>query len=113
LRNSQLSLLVALDQAGEISIGALADWLRMDRTTLTRNASVLEQRGLIGAREDENDRRSRILSITDEGRRAAGEAFPYWEKAQREIAALIGDESLAACVAGANALAERLGQQTA
>lgn len=108
LRNSQFGLLVALDQGGETPLGALAERLRMDRTTLARNVTVLESRGLVASRAPESDRRSRLLRPTPAGRDAAAAAFPLWQGAQAELAELVGGAELEALVAEADGLVDTL-----
>src|SRR5215831_14575682 len=75
LRATQLSVLVAVAIDGAISIAALADFLGMDRTTLTRNLRPLEKEGLI-AIGPEGWRRSRVLEITTKGKSRLREALP-------------------------------------
>jgi DNA-binding MarR family transcriptional regulator len=58
---TKFTLLMALDQAGEISQGKLGKFLALDSTTLTRILEPLKQRGWIQEREGE-DRRFRISS---------------------------------------------------
>src|SRR5215472_7862470 len=67
LRATQLSILVAVAIDGAISIAALAEFLGMDRTTLTRNLRPLQKQGLI-AIGPEGWRRSRVLEITTKGK---------------------------------------------
>jgi DNA-binding transcriptional ArsR family regulator len=54
LRATQLTLLMALHQAGPVTITALSEILLMDRTTLTRDLKPLERQGLVS-----RDRRGR------------------------------------------------------
>jgi DNA-binding MarR family transcriptional regulator len=82
LRATQLSVLAAIAIDGAMSIAALAEFLGMDRSTLTRNLQPLRKDGLvrIGA---EGWRRSRTLEITDKGRQRVRAAAPLWERAQK------------------------------
>src|ERR1700680_525859 len=71
---TQFGLLAHLRVLDGISVGALADKLVMDPTTLTRNLRPLERKGLVAMGPDPDDRRSRSLRLTDkrrEGLRAA------------------------------------------
>src|ERR1700760_2636038 len=70
LTNGQFSLLMALNQPKPPTIAPLADFLAMDRTTLTAALKPLERRGLIRVEPDEKDRRSRQLRLTDAGHAA-------------------------------------------
>src|SRR5262245_33514568 len=82
---SQLTLLVAVAQFGEhgASMGALAEALVMDRTTLTRNLRPLESAGLLRVARAPGDERLRIVFLTRAGERKIEEAFPLWERAQQ------------------------------
>ena len=91
LRATQLSMLVAVTSADAVSIAALADFLGMDRTTLTRNLRPLEKEGLISV-GPEGWRRSRTLEITRKGQSRLREALPLWERAQDDLRQKLGDQ---------------------
>ena len=59
---------------GEMPIGKLAGLLGMERTTLTRNLTLLEQRKWISIRPGD-DPRARIIDITAPGRASCAAAF--------------------------------------
>src|SRR5215469_969961 len=92
LRATQLSVLVAVAIDGAISIAALADFLGMDRTTLTRNLRPLEKEGLI-AIGPEGWRRSRVLEITNKGKSRLRKALPLWENAQNGLRQKLGNQA--------------------
>ena len=92
LRATQVSMLVAIAIDGAISIAALASFLEMDRTTLTRNLRPLEKEGLISI-GPEGWRRSRTLGITKIGKSRLREAFPLWERAQDALRQKLGDQA--------------------
>ena len=94
LRATQLSVLVAVAADDAMSITALAKFMGMDRTTLTRNLRPLEREGLIrlGA---EGWHRSRNLEITKDGRSRLREALPLWNKAQQALKKKLGDRTWA------------------
>ena len=73
LRSTQFSVLVAVGLDGAISITALAKFMGMDRTTLTRNLRPLYDEGLVAV-GPEGWRRSRNLEITSKGRARLKEA---------------------------------------
>jgi DNA-binding MarR family transcriptional regulator len=92
LRMSQVSVLVAIARFGErgATIGALAEVLATERTTLTRNIVPLERAGLLRVARDPDDARARILTLTRAGERAIEAAFPLWELAQRRVRDAVG-----------------------
>ena len=93
---TQYGLLGHLQRYNGINIGALADKLVMDPTTLTRNLRPLEKQGLIVLAQDEKDRRSRKLSLTKDGMKKFKAARPGWDAAQEKIATILGpDDSIA------------------
>ncbi len=95
LRATQFTLLSALALAGPMAIGALADLLAADRTTITRNLALVEKRGLASVRADEVDARSRIAAITPEGKALLQKAMPTWRKVQDELTAALGEPAAA------------------
>ena len=64
----------------------------MDRTTLTRNLSVLEREGYIRISTG-NDHRTRIVEITNKGRNAVARAIPLWNDVQRTVKQQMGENS--------------------
>jgi DNA-binding MarR family transcriptional regulator len=89
---TQLSLLRAIERAGEPTITALADKVALDRTTLARNLRLLETEGLI--RIVPKDKRSRSVQLTARGTRKIGDALVPWRKAETRIRALLGPDTL-------------------
>jgi DNA-binding MarR family transcriptional regulator len=81
LRASQFTLLATLIQTGSTPTTRLADFLGLERTTLTRNLHPLLRNGLVVI-EDGADRRIHKAAITPKGVEAARRAFPAWRKAQ-------------------------------
>ena len=80
LTNGQFSLLMALNQPKPPTIAPLAEFLAMDRTTLTAALKPLERRGLITVSVDPDDRRSRLLRLTAKGRGLLAKALPIWKE---------------------------------
>jgi DNA-binding MarR family transcriptional regulator len=91
LTNGQFSLLMALNRPEPPTIGAVAAVLAMDRTTLTAALKPLERRGLVTVREDAEDRRSRRVALTGDGRALLGAALATWRGAHAELDAMLAD----------------------
>ena len=85
ITNGQFSLLMSLNRPEPPPMGPVASLLAMDRTTLTAALKPLERRGLVKIEKDPNDRRSRILALTNEGRRLLARALPTWQNTHKEI----------------------------
>lgn len=94
MRGPQFTLLATLVQTGPLPTTRLAAFLGLERTTLTRNLSLLVRKGLVRI-EDGEDRRVRKVAITTAGEEAARRAFPFWKRAQ-DAALAAGAESGAA-----------------
>ncbi len=89
LTNGQFSLLMSLNRPEPPSIGAVAELLAMDRTTLTAMLKPLERRDLVKVRVDKQDKRSRRLSLTPAGRKLLVRAFPIWQEAHKAAERLL------------------------
>lgn len=85
ITGGQFSLLNALNRPVPPSLGAVADLLVMDRTTLTANLKPLERKGLVDSAADPDDRRVRRLSLTAAGRDMLRRAMPAWTAVQEGI----------------------------
>lgn len=85
LTNGQFSLLMSLNRPVPPSMGPVASLLAMDRTTLTAALKPLQRRGLVDISSDPEDRRSRILKLTDKGRRLLAQAVPVWKATHDEL----------------------------
>ena len=89
LRATQLAVLVAVGGGDVVSITALAKFMGMDRSTLTRNLTPLERDGLIRV-GNEGWRRSRTVEITKKRRSRLREALPLWKEAQETLRRKLG-----------------------
>jgi DNA-binding MarR family transcriptional regulator len=93
LTNGQFSTLIAIAGLQPVSMQILAERLGMDRTTLTATLKPLQRRGLISIRPDTADRRSRSLTLTDEGAVLLRDAVPLWKKVQQAVGRIVGNSS--------------------
>jgi DNA-binding MarR family transcriptional regulator len=84
LRITQFTLLVAVGLSEPVPITRLADALDLDRTTLARDLKPLTERGLVEISAGE-DRRTRQVRLTRQGRDAVARAYPLWQQAQARI----------------------------
>ena len=90
-----LAKLYGASLAGQPSlpIGALAERIGMDPTTLNRNLKPLAALGLVADAAEREDRRIRAVRITDKGRATLRKAVPFWRRAQRRIEENLGVEA--------------------
>src|SRR3954452_11532140 len=80
LTSGQFSLLMSLNRPSPPRMGAVAELLAMDRTTLTAALKPLASRGLVEITPDPADRRSRLLTLTPAGAETLGKAIPVWQR---------------------------------
>lgn len=110
LKTTQYSLLSHVLRLGPVRPGALAQAMRVDASTLTRNLKPLVDAGWLLLAQG-SDARSRTITLTDAGREKRREAQRHWKVAQtrlndtlgmQRVAALhaLADESLALLSAG-------------
>lgn len=85
-------VLLALDRSSMRTQAALAAAIGADKTRIIRDLDELQQRGLIERRPDPDDRRVRLLAITDAGRTVKN---AVQEEIQRGEERWLGDLSAA------------------
>ena len=91
LTNGQFSLLMSLNRPRPARMREVAALLAMDRTTLTAALKTLERRGLLAVDVDPDDRRGRLLTLTDAGRETLSRAVPIWRETHAELERDIAD----------------------
>jgi DNA-binding MarR family transcriptional regulator len=90
LHITQFLTLAALHQVGNAAINALAERLDIERTAMGKMAGFLERDGLVRVRPSPADGRSRLIELTEQGRRLYAKASPLWLEAQRQFEQLNG-----------------------
>ncbi len=111
LSHGQFSLLTALNRPEPPLLGAVAELLALDRTTLTANLKPLERRGLVRVESDAVDGRRRRLVLTDAGRDVLVEALPVWRHTHDGIDDLLGSLDSAALRDALSALTWELSRE--
>jgi len=91
LNITQFSLLRLICVEKELSISTLGRYMVMDRTSITRALAPLERDGLIYGRPGA-DKRIRIISVTNKGRKLVANAEPKWRQAQEVLIDTIGED---------------------
>ena len=86
LRTTQYSLLRYLEHCGEVRQRDLGAVTSLDETTLTRNLRPLLEGGWVAIDAGE-DRREKLIRLTDAGAAKLREARPAWERAQQRMRA--------------------------
>ena len=70
------------------TVSALADRIAMDRTTLSRNLALLEQKGLV-ARNQAARGNARTCELTPRGADLLSDLVPHWRTASDELSSLL------------------------
>ena len=94
LTNGQFSLMMSLNRPEPPTMGAVAAFLAMDRTTLTAALKPLVRRELVRSAPDPKDARARRLTLTGAGHALLMQALPVWraehDRVDRLLEALDG-----------------------
>jgi len=86
----QLNVLTSIATRQPVPAGELARLLSMEISTLSRNARLLQQDGLIQIEQAERGN-GRVLSLTDAGAEKLAKLRPAWRDAQRHAHELLGN----------------------
>ena len=91
IRSTQFAILVGVVKNQPVSIGALADVLVIDSSTLTRSLRLLEKEGLVTI-SNRAAMRQRFLTLTTKGEHALARSLPAWRKTHLRFVRTIGPE---------------------
>jgi len=91
LRVTQFAILSRL-RPRPATVTQLAQSMVMDRTTLARNLQPLVREQLVQVRPSEQDRRERVIELTDAGRAKVEAILPAWRRAQARFDQQFGAE---------------------
>ncbi len=112
ITSGQYSLLMSLNRTdssgGAPTMGDTAEFLAMDRTTLTAALKPLERRGLVRVTADENDRRIKRLSLTAAGNAVLSKAYALWQESHGAIEADMASPSADAMRSGLIRMVKKL-----
>lgn len=105
LTSGQFSLMMSLNRPQPPALGSVASLLAMDRTTLTAALKPLQRQGLVTVTVDPQDRRSRLLGLTEAGHALLSTALPVWKETHEAIEAERPGLDMAALAAGLSRVA--------
>lgn len=86
---AQLPILAAISTGAANSIASMSKVLDIEASSLSRDLSLLQKKGLIRL-TTATDRRSRALQLTPRGQRTLVSAFDAWRKAHDKLLAVVG-----------------------
>ena len=92
ITSGQYSLLMSLNRPAP-TMGDTADFLAMDRTTLTAALKPLQRRGLVKVVADADDRRVKRLALTPAGNAVLAKAYALWQEHHGAIEAEMASPS--------------------
>lgn len=95
LKTTQYSLLSYVEKLGPVRPMDLAESIKMDASTLTRNLKPLVDAGWVVVTTGV-DARSRLAEITEAGRHKRAEAKRRWKKAQEALNEALGISNVTA-----------------
>lgn len=81
---SDFGVLEALLHKGPLPVSALGAKVLLTSGSITTAVDRLERRGWVKRRNDANDRRARVVYLTDSGRRLIRKAFADHEQAMEQ-----------------------------
>jgi DNA-binding MarR family transcriptional regulator len=88
---AQLSLLVIIEFRGPVAPSAVARYLDIEKSTLSRNLRLMKAAGWVRGRFEGSEKR---LELTAAGRRLLTDAYPLWERAQKKVRDLLGTRTV-------------------
>ena len=89
----QYSVLWHIKELGPLSITSLSLEMNLDRTTLSRNITLLEQRGFV--ENVPSTGRKHVVQLTDQGEKLFFQAQTAWQAAQYELEQRLGKDGMA------------------
>src|SRR5262245_30260668 len=93
---AQRSILLHIERGDRPTMTELANAMVLDRSALAHNLKPLERDGYVIQTRDENDGRSRRVSLTPHGKAKLTEANKLWRQAQDRFETAYGQERAAA-----------------
>lgn len=94
LSREEWRLLFLLASAGQLSSLQLAQRTTLDKVQVSRAATRLENKGLIGRAVADNDRRLRQYTCTEAGKSLFNEVFPAVQRCADSILEHMSDEDI-------------------
>ncbi|MEZ5937289.1 MAG: MarR family transcriptional regulator [Hyphomonadaceae bacterium] len=91
LTGHQYNLMTTLKNTGPLTVGELGIQLGMDPSGVPRAIRPLNEAGWVDVARGE-DRRKRVLSITDAGQAVLDKAYPDWLAMQTRMVERVGSE---------------------
>jgi DNA-binding MarR family transcriptional regulator len=82
---------VIIEFRGPVAPSAIARYLDIEKSTLSRNLRLMKAAGWVRGRFEGSEKR---LELTAAGRRLLTDAYPLWERAQKKVRDLLGTRTV-------------------
>ncbi|MBY6344712.1 MarR family transcriptional regulator [Providencia rettgeri] len=87
-------IIATLGRYGTLTSGSLTERTSMDKAKVSRAVSRLTAAQLIARRDNENDMRSNLLCLTEQGQQVHDRIVPIALDLEQELTAVLSDEEL-------------------
>ena len=104
---AQFGLMAQIAAASDDTLGALAERLGLDQSSLSRSLHALQRDGLVEIAVVERDLRRRAVWLTEKGARRLEGAMPVWRSAHAALAKVLEPELARQLAIAAEALTGR------
>jgi len=96
LSPGQMHVLMLLHEVGPLTVGQLAEMLRVSMPSVSSVLDRLEEHGLVARQRDDGDRRMVHIMLTDRGAEDAAEAAGFRRAAAQQVLARFQEDELEA-----------------
>ncbi|MCQ4725444.1 MarR family winged helix-turn-helix transcriptional regulator [Anaerotignum faecicola] len=93
ITTTQFSLLNNINILKTCNKSELAQFTKLDRTTVIRGLGILKKKKLI-EEIDGHDNRNKNIRLTGAGEKTVADGMEEWKKAQERVKAVIGEENI-------------------
>ena len=90
----QFGLMAEIAAADDDTVGALAERMGLDQSTLSRTLRTLAAEGLVEIAVVESDQRKRMVWLTEAGARRLEAALVAWRRAQAKLARQVSPDAV-------------------
>lgn len=90
LTSSQLNILAIVAGMRESTVGAIAYYMQMEKSSATRAVQPLLRDGLLKSHRHPDDGRVSVLSLSKKGERTFKASYKIWSEAQEEMVNILG-----------------------
>lgn len=90
ITENQLTILFLISEMKKVEQGRIGKFLKLERSTVSRNIKLLKEKGLIKRTPDYKPE----IELTIKGRNLVIKLLPLWEKTMDELVAKLGDDGL-------------------